>query len=347
MIIVLAIFFAVCLCGAKFAEENKFHTDYMSKENTGAVNGIFVVLVFLRHFSQYVKFSDGLVDQLFVKLNGYMGQLLVTTFLFYSGYGIMCSIMSKGSDYVRQIPKKRILSVLIHFDIAVALFLICDIILGKHYDLKTVLLAFTGWTSIGNSNWYIFAVIILYFIVFLSFTVFKKSKTVGFIMTTALTVMFVFVMIIVKRPDYCYNTVICYPLGMLYALLKEKIDKALMKNDIIYFSSLAICFAALVLLYRYNRNGVEEHSMWSSMFAILVVMVSMKVKLNNPFIKLMGNHVFGIYILQRIPMMIFANLGIASNRYVFLILSFLATLPLTFIFDRLMAELDKKLILKK
>ena len=65
---------------------------------------------------------------------------------------------------------------MIHFDIAVALFLICDIILGKHYDLKTVLLAFTGWTSIGNSNWYIFAVIILYFIVLLSFTVFKKKQ---------------------------------------------------------------------------------------------------------------------------------------------------------------------------
>ena len=43
--------------------------------------------------------------------------------------------MSKGSDYVRQIPQKKILSVLIHFDIAVALFLICDIIRTRNNSL--------------------------------------------------------------------------------------------------------------------------------------------------------------------------------------------------------------------
>lgn len=40
-------------------------------------------------------------------------------FLFYSGYGIMESIKNKGEKYISTVPKKRILNVLVNFDIAV------------------------------------------------------------------------------------------------------------------------------------------------------------------------------------------------------------------------------------
>ena len=117
----------------KIAAEGQFHTDYLSKSNTTAINGIFVVLVFLCHFAQYVKFSPDFIDQSFVFFKSHLGQLVVTTFLFFSGYGIICSISKKGSDYIKSIPKKRFLSVLIHFDIAVILFMVVNVLLGKGF----------------------------------------------------------------------------------------------------------------------------------------------------------------------------------------------------------------------
>lgn len=41
------------------------------------------------------------------------GQLIVVMFLFYSGYGVMESVRSKGTAYIKSIPFKRVLSTLV------------------------------------------------------------------------------------------------------------------------------------------------------------------------------------------------------------------------------------------
>lgn len=50
LIAVLFVFF----CGAKFVKSDEFNSDYMSKDTTGAINGIFVLLVFMCHISGYM-----------------------------------------------------------------------------------------------------------------------------------------------------------------------------------------------------------------------------------------------------------------------------------------------------
>ena len=79
------------LCGAKFVKSGEFNSDYMSKDTTGAINGIFVLLVFMCHISGYMKLG-GSSDTIWLDLKSWLGQLVVVTFLFYSGYGMMCSI---------------------------------------------------------------------------------------------------------------------------------------------------------------------------------------------------------------------------------------------------------------
>lgn len=343
MLIILFILLIACVSSAKFAKPDEFHKDYLSKEITTAVNGIFVILVFLRHFTQYVKFSESPIDRLFLEFNTNLGQLLVTTFLFYSGYGIMCSIRAKGDSYVNTIPKKRMATVWLHFAVAVALFLIVDIIIGKKFDIKTILLAFIGWSSIGNSNWYIFAVLFLYLFVFIAFKICKKHSGWGIGVTLALTLLWVWVMIKSGRPQYTFNTVICYPLGMLYALFKSQFEKFVMKNDIIYSTVLAVAFISMLLMYQFRNRGFWAHSLWSVIFITLVLLITMKVRFCNGFLTFLGSHVFGIYILQRIPMLILTHFGFNQNPYMFLVLSFLITVPMTLIFDFLMKKLDIKL----
>ncbi len=346
MVIILFFLLVISLCGTKICVPGQFNTEYMSKQNTAAINGIFVVLVFYRHFSQYIKYTDSLGDNLFIEFNGYLGQLLVTSFLFYSGYGIMCSISKKGKPYVNSIPKKRLFPVWLHFAVAVLLFLIVDIIYKKNYDLKTILLSLIGWSSIGNSNWYIFATLFLYIFVFIAFRICGSKKLAGTIVTGVLVLAFVFVMMRMDRPQYCFNTLACYPLGMLFALTKEKLEKFVFKNDICYFISLATVFILFVFSYQFINEGFICHSICSMLFIMLVVIISAKISFNNGFLSLMGAHVFSIYILQRIPMMIMAYSGMNKTVYVFLIASFLVTVPVAMLFDKAMDFIDKKLKLK-
>ena len=174
LIAVLFVFF----CGAKFVKSDEFNSDYMSKDTTGAINGIFVLLVFMCHISGYMQLGSP-SDKIWLDLKSWLGQLVVVTFLFYSGYGMMCSIIKKGTPYVKGIFRRRFLSLFAHFDIAVFLFLLMNLALGIKTKTKTVLLAFTTWESIGNSNWYITAVLCLYLILIVSFLIFRKHRLRG------------------------------------------------------------------------------------------------------------------------------------------------------------------------
>ena len=186
----------------------------------------------------------------------------------------------------------------------------------------------------------------MYLFVFAAFKSSKSRKVIGLLITSVLVTAFVLVQIKADRPQYCFNTIACYPFGMLFALIKPKAEKILFKNDITYSLSLFVVFSLCVFSFGYIKNGVFFHSISSVLFVILLVIISAKIKFKNGFLSLMGSHVFSIYILQRIPMMIFSSFGINKNVYVFLILSFLATIPLALIFDKLMLPLDKKLKIK-
>lgn len=142
-----------------------FVDNYLSMDTTNMIKGIFIILVFIKHATPYVINAgwqpEGIMGDIFYFVNNNVGQWIVAMFLFYSGYGIMESIKRKGKDYVRQIPQKRFLSVLINFDIAVVIFIVVDLLLKKTLTVKQCLLSFTGWESVGNSNWYIFIILLI------------------------------------------------------------------------------------------------------------------------------------------------------------------------------------------
>lgn len=159
------VIFIVLLSSSQFVRKG-FNDNATSITQSNCIKGVFIVLVFARHIWPYIEKAGvaitGVGDKLFLLIDGTLGQLIVTMFLFYSGYGVMESFRKKGTDYVNSIPKKRLLTTLLNFDVAVFVFLLIDILIGKEYPISTILLAFIGWTSIGNSNWYIFVILMCY-----------------------------------------------------------------------------------------------------------------------------------------------------------------------------------------
>ncbi len=346
MVVFLILTALICLPGIKAAPSGQLHNDYISKNQTTAVNGIFTLLVFWSHVSTYIKL-DSAYDIPYTSFKSYMLQAIVVPFLFYSGYGMMESIKKKGSDYVKQIPKKRFLPVLLHFDIAVLLYLIVSLAFGKTFSVKHILLALTGYSSVGNSDWYIFAVLGLYIIVFAAFLLAGKNQLLGVILTTVFSVGFVFAQILLKRSSWCYDTIILFSVGMIYSILKPRLEKILTKHSLIYLGAFAAAVTFYLFFYKRRGGGIEFYSMWVILFMALIVLFTMKVKIGNPLLSFFGSHVFSIYILQRIPMIIFSKLGFASyNKYAFIVLCFTVTIALAVIFDKLTDRLDKAIFSK-
>ena len=156
-----------------------FNNNYLDKEQSNSIKGIFILIVFLCHIYPYIDNAGYIMssfpDQLFPIINQHIGQLLVVMFLFYSGYGVTESIKQKGQTYIKSYPKRRILSTLLNFDVAVLFFLFVNILLGIKMSGNQIALSFICWESVGNSNWYIFVIILCYFITYISYVISKKD----------------------------------------------------------------------------------------------------------------------------------------------------------------------------
>lgn len=348
MIIFLSIFVVILLIGCRATSIKEFNTDYMSKDNTNIIKGVFVVFVFFSHCSQYLKLG-GVYDAPYLVIRDFLGQMIVAMFLFYSGYGIMESIKNKSFAYVKTIPVRRVFKTLINFDIIVLLFLIINIVFQSHYKLSQILLSFVAWENIGNSNWYILAILILYLLAFFAFlpVKFSNKKNMHIICAAILTLLALlasFIIFIVGKESWYYNTFLIFPLGVWFSILKPYIDRFVMRNHLIYFIILTIGLFALIFTHMhvddspYISNGYYRFSLpyiiWSFVFTLFIVLVTMKIRIKSFVFTWLGEHIFSIYMLQRVPMTIFKYIGFTDDyKYLFIIFSIIISVLLAIVFD--------------
>lgn len=350
MILFVLILGMVLVRGADIADSNSFSKNYMSIAGTNLIKGVFVLLVLLGHAVTYVKL-DGALDQTYLTLKEHLHQMVVSVFFFYSGYGMMKSILKKGYGYIKQIPLKRFFIVLLNFDLAVCLYLIVGAFMGQTFDLKTILFSLIGWKTVGNSNWYMFAIFGLYILMFLSFILLRWFGRKGFIYVgtaifTVLTMLFVLWEIRMGLPNWYYNTMILMPVGCWYALLQKPVEKLVMRNDYLYALAGVFLFVGYWISYG-NRwtGGIERYTIWALFFVAVVVFITMKISFQSKVLSWFGEHVFSVYILQRIPMSVLSRCGLAAqNRYGFIIGVLVITIFLAMVFDYLTGKLDKHIL---
>ena len=344
MIIYIILLAVISFCGVKFSS---FHDDYIGVKQTTTVKGIFAFMIFLSHSRDYYELSALWTDTSFNRILSVIGQLMVTLFFFYSGYGVLESYKKK-ENYNKSFFRKRILKTLMHFDFAVLLFLIVTLSLGKKYPIENYFLSWIGWTSFGNSNWFMFVVLLMYVITLASFTVVSVMKSRGglrilyvvIIVTILACIAWICLWLSGKKSTW-FNTLLCYPAGMMYSLLGDKIEK-LMKKKRFYYPALLLLSVVFIVL-RFVIRNVATYSICACVFCLIIVLVTMKVKFDNPFLQFFGKYSFSIYILQRIPMMLLERVGI-SQPILFTALAFAVTCIMAVIYDKAMNIIDKKLL---
>lgn len=311
----------------------RIDTQYLSKDRTLPIKGLSVILVFFRHFNQNVSLNNNVYDHLYWYVNSRSGQLIVTMFLFYSGYGIYESIKKKGSTYTKAFLMHRIIPFWIRFAVCWTLFLVCYLVTGGNTDKWTILLSYTGWTSVGNSNWFVFATLLFYFLILVIFTRFddiaQRSKPCPLILFTFATIIAACVLYS-KKTTFWYDTLFCFPFGMWFSYYKTIIEKTLEKHYGVVFAIVAILSATLYVLQR--KVNSLFFCLLSVVFAFLVVMITMKIRFRGSMVNFFGNHVFSMYMLQRIPLYIMKD-SCGNNIYVYACASFVATVIMAVAFD--------------
>lgn len=344
MIILLVILLTITLYQSKYAGFNKVNADYMGREVTTSVKGIFAIVILLSHMRGYITL-DSNSDGLYNKIISAIGQLMVAPYFFYSGYGIMESYKKKA-DYVNNFFKNRVLKTLFHFDLAVLLFLIVESCMGHDYPVVNYIFCWVGWESIGNSNWFVFDILVLYVIVYLTLGYHKRYRTdvVSFvIIVTIITAILWGALKVSGRGGWWYNTLFCFPAGLLFSVLKERINDIMHRKGGYIISLLTMCI--MFILCEIFMNGITETIM-SVIFCFLLVLITMKIRINNKMLYWLGINCFGIYILQRLPMNILKETGLIDNNLVFAVIVIPSALLMSWAFTKMTDAVDQKIFRK-
>ena len=316
--------------------------EYLSHNHTIAINGAFVMIIFLSHSKGYLDL-EGVTGRIYELFFAAIGQLLVVMFLFYSGYGLMEQYSHKKEAYLTGFIKKRVLKNWIHFAIAVIVYIILNATLSIRYPLRTIALSFIAWESIGNSNWYIFDILVLYFIFYLAMLIGLRSQ---YDKKWMMIIVWMFSLVIwgllaASKERYWYDTLLAFPMGVTYSYLKPFIEKK--TNDMKLWLVSIICLILAFSLFYFIIRGAVGVSISSMLFSLIVVLITMRVRIYNKALVFLGTHVFTIYVFQRIPMIILSHFGILQPM-VFTTISLAVTLIFAVFFDLLFMYGDKALI---
>lgn len=305
---------------------HKNNQDYISVQHTNVIKGIFIWLVFMGHIMPYITKIipfESFADKSALYFVDILKQLVVVPFLFYSGYGVMNSIKTKGENYVASIPRKRLLNTMVNFGVAVLFFVGLNLVLQIPMNLKQVLLSLLCWDSVGNSNWYIFTICFCYLTSYISYKLFGDSKRS---ILANLSILFVYALILSRfKGSWWYDTCLAYSAGSIYCYYKDRFESIINRN---YLRSFIIAGGILIVGYLIMLKAPVAGSLvfmniCSICFSLFMVILTMRLQLKSKFLEWSGKNLFPLYIYQRIPMILFSTICggylVGEHRYVYVI----------------------------
>ena len=332
MDLILPFLAALGLIGIK---KTKDADDCLNIRQTRAVNGFFVVMIFIRHFFQYITPEKH--DRLMKLVNNSAGQLIVVLFLFFSGYAFVRQY-NRHERYLERIPKK-IAALYLIFVITVLIFWAVGIICGRRYSAGTVLLAFAGVRSLGNSTWYVVAILFMWAFSYLSF---RQSKVPALVLMTVLTAVYAVIMRVCMEEIY-YNTVIAYLLGMLYASNDIRVHRYVTGSKPYVLLLTGAC--GVMILGAFLKRYFIVYEIWVIAFCLFLLLFSIRFQVDNKALQFLSRYSLEIYLIQRVPMILLKRTPAARYTLLYFMLCFIITLPLAFVMKKIYQLINKALSL--
>ena len=172
----------------------------------------------------------------------------------------------------------------------------------------------------------------MYSFTYVGFRISRNDLIKGLLITTFFIAGYILVIRKFKDSQY-YNTVLCYAFGLWYAIAKKKIDSKILYNNNwwIAWGGAAIAFA--ICAYCRDVNLILNQ-FYYLLFVLVIVLLSMRVKLDSFTLLWCGQNLLGLYILQRIPMILCKEWKLTSNIYLSLFACIIVTIFLAVAFRK-------------
>ena len=321
--VVLIILF---LLGAKFAPKGTVYEDFYTLKTAKVLQGTAAVGIILHHLVQEVTDYGAVWKGPITHMN-YMGILFTSVFFFSSGYGLLKSYETKP-DYLEGFLEKRLPTVLIPFFASnITYFFAYGVYGGRIHRVTDTVTSLVGFTLLNTNTWFLVEIILFYVVFYVLFKRMKKTECALWSM-----VGFVFFIMVISlllghdkseinghwfMGEWWYNSTIVFAVGMLVARYEKNVLEFAKKNYKWLFPVILLGFAGMYILSEYMVQNVGYYCEWEGhrgyleksltvlvqsatgiLFALVMIMVCMKVRFYNKVIAFLGKISLALYIIH-------------------------------------------------
>lgn len=287
----------------------------LSREWTSFVNAMFITLVVCSHGLGLFRTTicDYQLEQGTAEAVRALGQLIVTVFFFYSGYGIMLSL-TRRAGYERMLIYPRFFSLGLNFFLAVLVYFVVHCLLRGEVVWSDLLGGLHEYKYLGNPTWFILMTLLTYVLTYICHRLFSKMGATVFVLALTVLLLAVIYGIGELKPRLWGNTLLCFPAGMFYFLYGEKLE-ALIRQTCV--PSIVYALILLFLGKRYFGYNIYVENMAGILFAVGVTWFVGSFSWGRPsrfLIWLGGSGLFAVYMFHTLPMRVFSTLGLNMGQ---------------------------------
>lgn len=310
----------------------KNELNWLSKDQTDCLKGIFAVLVLFHHVrAQMSCLNDTIIGMILTA----MGFLSVGIFLFFSGYGLETQFKKKGNNYIINMPYTRIIPFYGICIVSIFIYAAERIIMGNYFSLKEFGQSFLFGRTIVQNGWFLQAIILVYFMYYITYRLnFIKSRWLKLGM---LLVGYVILCLMLNTSITYYESILAFPLGIYIAQNREVVYGWLFgKFRIIKYLITFTLFSVTLIVGSLDLLGKNFSVIFKMMcvvfFTLLVITLSNLISFENIGTKFLGKIFCEIYIIQGLFISLFHSTYIyIKNEWLYLIVVCCITVAVSWI----------------
>lgn len=307
---------------------------YFSQQTCRRLKGLFALVVVLHHLS--LEIEDGWITPILKEAGIYA----VAVFFFISGYGLIVRL-SENKDYLRRFVQKKVRGIIIPYLIISVVYSVARYISGEPYTIIQIIKSFVDGNPVALYSWYLIVCILMYGVFYLAAKA-TESKGAAAQCRYVITLEFVFCImwmllcIYVGYGRWWYVSNFAVVAGMIWAKEERNVLRFLRNNIYTYVFGLSVLVLCFLLLT--NCFESEYYPLLSTViFATIIAMLSMKIRINSPIMELIGKYSFEIYMIHGLFVKLLrSGFVFINNDFIYVLLTVLISIavaiPLNCIF---------------
>lgn len=260
-----------------------------------SLRAVLAMLIVFGHTWPNYTYGNEIIDHFLAPFNN-TGYLDTGIFFFLSGLGTYESAKKRG-NYFDYFFKNKVLKIFVPYWFINLIYILMEWIVNSRVDIGKVLLSFV-WPVYNKSAWYVFAVLIVYVILYVLIHKMDLQGNLLYIALAGCLFLYIVVFFLLRIGSWWYVSTFAVFIGVIFSDFKERFVKR-------FPTSIFVCiFLALYFGLVWNIDGLPYpiiiglKMLTATLLPLVVCGIMKRKRIESRILSFIGKCSYEIYLVQ-------------------------------------------------